>query len=265
MSDYTNDPLNDPLAPPPGTVVTVPPDPSTSGTPSGSKADAAKAAAADTAGAASEKGREVAHTAAGQAKGVAAEARSQAGTVVEEARTQARQVMGTAGSELQNQLADRLQTASGGARDTAGQLRALADGRVEEAGQVGDLARKAGDQLERLADRADELGVQGVVEEVSEFARRRPVAFLAGAAAAGFLVGRLARAGKEVAGSDGSGAGTTPGLSDRSATVHLTSPEPVVTTTYDPTLSTTPGITPGATVPATAGPGTPGGGYGEVR
>lgn len=262
MSDYTNDPLNDPLAPPPGTIVTVPPDPGTTDR-SGSKADAAKTAAADTAGTASEKGKEVAHTAADQAKGVAAEARSQAGTVVEEARTQARQVMGTAGSELQNQLADRLQTASGGARDTAGQLRALAEGRVEEAGQVGDLARKAGDQLERLADRADELGVQGVVDEVSEFARRRPVAFLAGAAAAGFLVGRLARAGKDA--SDGGSGQSSPALTDRSGTVDLTSPEPVVSAGYDPTLSTTPGITPGATVPASAGPGSPVGGYGEVR
>jgi hypothetical protein len=68
-----------------------------------------------------------------------------------------------------------------------------------------------------MADRVDELGVQGVVEEVTDLARRRPVLFLAGAATAGILVGRMARAGKEAQSADGSSSpavaagATTPG------------------------------------------------------
>ncbi|MBE1603490.1 hypothetical protein [Actinopolymorpha pittospori] len=36
--------------------------------------------------------------------------------------------------------------------------------------------------------------MDGILQDVEGFARRRPVAFLVGAAAAGFAVGRLARA-----------------------------------------------------------------------
>jgi hypothetical protein len=38
-------------------------------------------------------------------------------------------------------------------------------------------------------------GAQGVVDDVTRFARRRPGVFLAGAAGMGFVVGRLVRAG----------------------------------------------------------------------
>ena len=60
-------------------------------------------------------------------------------------------------------------------------------------GAAADWARTAAEQIERLADRAQQLGPKGVADEVATFARRRPLAFLAGAAAAGFVVGRLAR------------------------------------------------------------------------
>ena len=47
----------------------------------------------------------------------------------------------------------------------------------------------------RLASRMEQGGAQGVVDDVTRFARRRPGAFLAGAAGVGFVVGRLVRAG----------------------------------------------------------------------
>ena len=78
-------------------------------------------------------------------------------------------------------------------RSATGELHALAEGRVDEAGAAADWARTAAEQIERLADRAQQLGPKGVADEVATFARRRPLAFLAGAAAAGFVVGRLAR------------------------------------------------------------------------
>ena len=39
-------------------------------------------------------------------------------------------------------------------------------------------------------------GPQGLLNDVTDFARRRPVVFLAAAVGTGFMVGRLARAGK---------------------------------------------------------------------
>jgi hypothetical protein len=61
----------------------------------------------------------------------------------------------------------------------------------------------------QLADYLDRNGPEGVLQEVQDFARRRPGAFLATALAAGFVVGRL---GKSVAKADpnaGTAAGKT--------------------------------------------------------
>lgn len=177
-------------------------------------ADAARVAAKDTAGTAAEQGKAVASTAADQGKAVAGTAAEQAGnvagvakeqllSVTDQARGQARQVMSGASSELQGQLEQRLGDLASGARTMVTELQALLEGRPEEGGRSADLARQASSQLERLADRADDLGVRGVVEEVGDFARRRPALFLAGAAFTGVLVGRMARAGKEAQSSEG--------------------------------------------------------------
>ncbi len=178
-------------------------------------ADAAKSAAADTAGTAADKSKEVAGAATDQAKEVASHAREQITSVTGEARSQAQKVMSTASSDLETQLEDRLTRAAEAARSTADQLMALAEGRTEDAGRAGDLARQASERLEHLAGRADELGPRGVVEELSDFARRRPGAFLLGAVAAGVLAGRLARAGKEVQ-SASSSESSTSGAADLS-------------------------------------------------
>lgn len=92
------------------------------------------------------------------------------------------------------QLEQRLGSATSAARKTSEELRALAEGRHEAAGRTGDMAHDVSERLAKAADRIDELGVKGVTEEVSGFARRRPVAFLVAAGAAGLVAGQLARA-----------------------------------------------------------------------
>ncbi len=174
-----------------------------------SRAAVARDAAGDTAQEAVAQGREVAATTVDQVREVAAVGTEQVATLGHEALGQARTVLDSASGDVRDQLEERLRTLVDSARTTADELQALVDGRPEEAGRTRDLARSASQQVNRLADRADELGIQGVVEEVSDLARRRPVLFLAGAATAGLLVGRMARAGKEVQGS-GSGGGSAP-------------------------------------------------------
>jgi hypothetical protein len=44
------------------------------------------------------------------------------------------------------------------------------------------------------ASRLEQRGPQGVMDDMSRFARRRPGLFLAGAVGAGFVAGRLVRA-----------------------------------------------------------------------
>lgn len=195
-----------------------------------SKAEVARSAAQDTAqeaatqgrqvaGTAAEKGQEVAATAAEQARGVAAVASEQAATVGSQAVDQARTVLDSATGDVREQLEQRLRTLSDQARTTAEELQALVEGRPEDAGRTKEMAQSASEHIGRFADRADELGVQGVVEEVTDLARRRPVLFLAGAATAGILVGRMARAGKEAQGSNGSSGDTGIGNGQSAAAV----------------------------------------------
>lgn len=158
---------------------------------------AASEQAREAARTAAEQGRAVAGTATDHARELTGEARDQLQTVAGEARDQARRALGTTTDELEAQLDQRLGDAAALARSRAGELRALAEGRPEDAGTTRELALKAGQRLDAMADRVEDLGVRGVVEEVSEFARRRPLLFLAGAAGAGLVVGRLARATKD--------------------------------------------------------------------
>ena len=110
-------------------------------------------------------------------------------------------MVGDASAEFRPQLEQRLTQLVQSTRGASDQLRALHEGRTDDAGRAGDLARQASDKLGQLADRADGLGVQGVTQEVARFARRRPVAFLAAAAAAGVAAGRMMR-GMQAAKSD---------------------------------------------------------------
>lgn len=158
-----------------------------------SAASAAAQAASQTAGVAAEQSRNVASTAGEQAKAVVSEAKTQAASVAGDAREQVSRVVGDASTELRQQLEQRLTQLAHSARGTAGELRALHEGRTEETGRAGDLTRQASDKLHELADRADHLGVNGVTDEMARFARQRPMMFLGGAAAAGFFAGRMLR------------------------------------------------------------------------
>ena len=179
----------------------VPPAPGRSPSGDGDARDAAR----DAAHHAADQGRAVMGEAADHARDLGDEARRQLDTVAGEARDQARRALSDTTDELSAQIEQRMSDATSLARTRAGELRALAEGRPEDAGPLPDMARRASDRLGHTADRVDELGVRGVIDEVSEFARRRPLLFLAGAAGAGLLVGRLARATRELDGSPGDG------------------------------------------------------------
>ena len=88
-------------------------------------------------------------------------------------------------------------------------LRGLADGNTEQAGDLQRYARDLGDRLGGVAGRMQDRGLDGMVDDVQDFARRRPGLFLAAAAGAGFAAGRLFRGAKADAESSGDGTGTS--------------------------------------------------------
>lgn len=129
-------------------------------------------------------------TAKDEARNVAGTAREQAGAVVGEARGQVRRLA----SQARDQATDRVNHQHDRLVD---RLRGLAD-EFDEMGGDGNSPGKAlvsdlGQRGRRVADYLADRGPEGIVSEVTDFARRRPFAFLAGAVAAGFLVGRLGK------------------------------------------------------------------------
>jgi hypothetical protein len=63
-----------------------------------------------------------------------------------------------------------------------------------------------------FAGRLEQGGVQGIGEDLTSFARRRPVLFLAAAGVAGFAVTRMLRNAPSLTGSPSAGSGAGPGM-----------------------------------------------------
>jgi uncharacterized protein YjbJ (UPF0337 family) len=157
-----------------------------------------------------------------EASHVTETAKDQARQVKDEVATQARGLVDQAKSELRDQGRSQADQAAQAIRRVSDQAEALAAGRVDEAGNVAEYVRRAGDQVRKVADRVDERGVDGMVDDVQNFARQRPGVFLLGCAAAGFVTGRLLRGG--AASSGESNGGTT--ATDPSYTQASPAPSP---------------------------------------
>ena len=142
---------------------------------------------------AAERASQVAGVARDEARDVASDVRGEAKAVGSEAATQVHKVVDSTRSALRTQVRQNTERASGALGDLGSQFRALAEGDREGAGSLGRYADEAGARLRSMADRLNSKGFDGVVDDVQAFARRRPGAFLAVAAASGFVAGRLFR------------------------------------------------------------------------
>jgi len=169
-----------------------------SGQPGGSTTDAAKEQAAQVGQTAREAGGQVASTAKDEARNVAGEARNQARDLMQQTQSQMREQAGAQKAK-----------AADGLRGLGGELRALAQGQQPAGGtgKVSGLAEQAADAVNQLASWLDAREPGDVLDEVRDFARRRPGAFLLGAAAAGVLAGRLTRGAVDAKRSEQGGTG----------------------------------------------------------
>jgi ElaB/YqjD/DUF883 family membrane-anchored ribosome-binding protein len=166
-----------------------------SGAEAGTAAGADQSKASRVADAAKGEASNVASTATGGAREVAGEAGAQAKAVATEAKQQLDHLVDQGRHEFRQQAEQRTSQAAGQLRTLSEQLSALLAGRTSEAGPLPGYASDLQGQLRRLASRMEQGGPQGVMDDMSRFARRRPGVFLAGAAGIGFVVGRLVRAG----------------------------------------------------------------------
>jgi ElaB/YqjD/DUF883 family membrane-anchored ribosome-binding protein len=154
---------------------------------------------------ATQRSQDVAQHAGDKASDVAETAKQRAGDVADEVRTQTANVAQQAKDQLHEHARSQTGDAASALRRISDQTRALADGRADDAGQVRDYARQAAGKVSDVADRLESRGFDGIIDDVESFARRRPGVFLACAAGAGFLVGRLLRGAASANGSQQGG------------------------------------------------------------
>jgi ElaB/YqjD/DUF883 family membrane-anchored ribosome-binding protein len=191
-----------------------------------------------TADVAKDQAAEVAGTARDAGKHVASVAGEQAGQVASEATQQVKQLVHQTRGELTEQAANQQQRVASGLRSLSKELSTMAQG-SEQPGMATDLVHQASQRAETVASWLEQREPGHVLDEVTRFARQRPGAFLALAAGAGLLVGRLGR-GLKAASDDGNdGTSSRSPSADISATGYAPAPTPSV-----PTHPPTPGYGP---------------------
>lgn len=153
---------------------------------------AAPAGGTPTTQVARDEASEVGRTTAEAGKHVVGTAKEQAGQVTQEARRQAKDLLQEARGQAAQQARTGQQKATQGLRALASELHQMADG-GEQHGPASDLAKQAASRVEDFAAWIDTREPGDLLHEVRGVARRRPGAFLLGAALAGVLAGRLTR------------------------------------------------------------------------
>ncbi|TWJ23834.1 hypothetical protein JD76_03977 [Micromonospora endolithica] len=177
----------------------------------GGKAGQARDAAVGVGRDAMEAGSQVSSHAVDQGREVITETGRQARNLVDEAATQARQ-----------QAEQQQRRAADGLRALGGQLRSMADDGHQE-GLAADLVRRGADAAQQAAGWLDNREPGDLLDEIRDYGRRHPGTFLAGAAIAGLLAGRLGRA---LSGGQGGSTGQPAGPPEAHPTEGLRVPPP---------------------------------------
>jgi len=164
------------------------------GTDGGSAGTSVGSEAKSVASDAADSGRDVAATAASGAKDVAAEA-----------STQLRGLLSQLRGELDDQASTQGQRAASGLRSLADDLQQMASSSSQQ-GMAGEVAGQVAGRARSAADWLENRQPAEMLDELRSFARRRPGAFLLGAAVLGVVGGRMTRG---LTGDSGSSGGTS--------------------------------------------------------
>lgn len=168
--------------------------PSTTTTPIGdaaqnSSAESVKDTAKEALGSASEHGSHLAGT-----------AKDEAADVVAEAKDKAADLLGDVKHQADEQSRTQLKNLAAKIGELADELDGLVQG-SDTSGTVTGAAQQLAEKTRQLGSHLESRQPLDLLEDVRGFARRRPVAFLGGAAVAGVLAGRLTRGAKASQGS----------------------------------------------------------------
>jgi ElaB/YqjD/DUF883 family membrane-anchored ribosome-binding protein len=159
---------------------------------------------------AKERAKQTAEQAKGQAKEVAADAKQQARSVVQSAGQQTRGLVAGVGEQVSTEVESQKGRLAQMLRELGDELDQAA-GRTEDGnGRVAMFASEAATRSREASSWLESHQARDLVDSVSGFARRRPMAFIAGSLVAGMVVGRLTRGMVDVTREQGDGQhGTT--------------------------------------------------------
>lgn len=146
-----------------------------------SKADVAK-----------EQAAEVGATAAAEAKNVAGVAKEKAADVVGEAKTQVKDLFEQSKTTLREQAGAQQERVATGLRSLSDELQSMADN-SDGSGVASDLVSQVASRAGSAASWLDGRDPGSLLDEVRTFAQRKPGTFIAIAAIAGVVAGRLTR------------------------------------------------------------------------
>jgi uncharacterized protein YjbJ (UPF0337 family) len=131
-----------------------------------------------------------------QAKDAASGVKEQAKSLAGDAKEQVKGMAGQAGDHVQelvgqqkDQAADRLGSLATALREAGQKLN-----QDEQAGDFGQYADRAAQQVDRLSRYLRDSDLRGLVRDTEQFARRRPEVFLGGTLVAGLMLARFLKA-----------------------------------------------------------------------
>lgn len=166
-----------------------------------------------------DQAQQAASTAKDEAQNVAGVAKEQAQSVAAEAQQQAADLLGEARRQVEDQSRSQLDRLVGSLQQLADDLERMARGDGAEAGMARTLVTEVSDRARSISAQVQGREPAEVLDQVRDFARRKPGTFLLGALAAGVVAGRLARGAKEAKSDSG-------GSSSGSVTTTPTTPVP---------------------------------------
>ena len=151
------------------------------GSEGGSAVDTAKGEAAN-----------IKDTAAGAASGVKDAAKGEVSNVAGEAKYQARNLVDQTRSQVRDQVSNQQSQLASKLNSWASELGSMG-AKSEDSGPMSNVAQEASRRVGEISHWLDNHEPSDLLDEVKRFARRRPGTFLALAAAAGVVAGRLTR------------------------------------------------------------------------
>jgi F0F1-type ATP synthase membrane subunit b/b' len=142
-------------------------------------------------------------------------ARDEAGRVADEAKRQGKELYHEAANRTRREAQEQTSRAAESIRSLSRDLRSMTEGQTDTQTSAASLIRQGAGRIESFADHVEQRGFDGLMDDVSRFARRKPGTFLAVTFGAGLVTARVLR---NVSG-DNNGQDRGSADSDRSGTL----------------------------------------------